>query len=278
MFEGADVATGLMQGIASARIEPGHAPTHQLHLEQAIGQIHGVEVGDLQFTPGGGAHLAGPLHHRVVIEIKTRNGVAAAGFGRLLLQAEHPAIGGKFHHAVTLRIAHRIGEHRGTGNRTGVGARHPAVAGLQLGHQIVAMEEVVAQHQGRRRAGQELGTDQEGLGQAIGAGLHRIGNRHAPAAAIAQEPFKGCLVLGGGDNQHLPNPRQHQGGEGVINHRLIKNRQQLLTHRLGDRMQAGAAASGQDDALAAHGFRRASPPSGIPFQWPAGRSSSPGWP
>ena len=153
MFEGADVAAGLMEGIAGARIEPGHAPAHQLHLEQALGQVHGVEVGDLQFTPGRRAHLAGPLHHRVVIEIKAHNGVAAAGFGRLLLQAEHPAIGGKFHDAVALGIAHRIGEHRGAGNRRGIGARHPPIAGLQLGHQVMAMEEVVAQHQGRRRAG-----------------------------------------------------------------------------------------------------------------------------
>ena len=36
---------------------------------------------------------------------------------------------------------------------------------------------------------------------------------------------------------------------GVIDHRLVVHRQQLFTHRLGDRMQPCSTAPGQDDAL-----------------------------
>ena len=111
----------------------------------------------------------------------------------------------------------------------------------------MAMEEVVAQHQGRRRPSKKIGPNQKGLGQAIGAGLHRIGNRHPPGRSIAQQPLEGGLVHRGGDDQHLPNPRQHQGAEGVINHRLVVHRQQLFAHRLGDRMEPGTATPSQDD-------------------------------
>lgn len=50
--------------------------------------------------------------------------------------------------------------------------------------------------------------------------------------------------------QHLPDPRQHQGAQRVVHHRLVVHRQQLFAHRLGDRMQARAAAARQNDALA----------------------------
>ncbi len=82
---------------------------------------------------------------------------------RLLLDAQHPAGGIELHDAIALRIAHRIGEHGGSGSG--------AIAGLQLGHQVVAVEEVVAQHQGRGPFRQEIRTDQEGLGQTIRTGL-----------------------------------------------------------------------------------------------------------
>ena len=48
MFEGADVAAGIVEGVAGAGVEPGHAPSHQLHAQQTLLQIHLVEIGDFQ--------------------------------------------------------------------------------------------------------------------------------------------------------------------------------------------------------------------------------------
>jgi hypothetical protein len=44
-------------------------------------------------------------------------------------------------------------------------------------------------------------------------------------------------------------PGEHQRGQRVVDHRLVVDRQQLLAHGLGQRMQARARAAGQDDAL-----------------------------
>jgi hypothetical protein len=54
--------------------------------------------------------------------------------------------------------------------------------------------------------------------------------------------------VGRGDNQHLADARQHESAERVVDHWFVVYGQQLLADRLGDRMEATAATSGQDDA------------------------------
>jgi len=66
--------------------------------------------------------------------------------------------------------------------------------------------------------------------------LHRVLDRHAPTAAIAEQALERGLIHRRGDDQHLTDPGQHQGAERVIDHRLVVHRQQLLTQRLGDRV------------------------------------------
>ncbi|KAG1385630.1 hypothetical protein G6F60_014768 [Rhizopus arrhizus] len=46
---------------------------------------------------------------------------------------------------------------------------------------------VVSQHQAARFASHEVAADQIGLRQAIGAGLHRVLDVHAPLRAVAQQ-------------------------------------------------------------------------------------------
>jgi len=52
------------------------------------------------------------------------------------------------------------------------------------------------------------------------------------------------------DNQHIPNAREHQRAERVVNHGLVIHRHELLGDRLRYRLEPGAGASGQDDAFA----------------------------
>ncbi len=58
-------------------------------------------------------------------------------------------------------------------------------AGKQF-DQIMAVKDVVPQDQGTGVVADKVFANDEGLGQSIGAGLHRILNVHAPLAAIAQ--------------------------------------------------------------------------------------------
>ena len=50
MFQRADVAACIVEGVAGASVEPGHATAHQLHSQQPFVQIHLIEIGDLQFA------------------------------------------------------------------------------------------------------------------------------------------------------------------------------------------------------------------------------------
>ena len=53
--------------------------------------------------------------------------------------------------------------------------------------------------------------------------------------------------MGSGDIQVLTNICQHLGGERVVKHRLVVDRQQLLARGLSDWVAPGAAASRKND-------------------------------
>src|SRR3546814_6651384 len=78
--------------------------------------------------------------------------------------------------------------------------------------------------------------------------LNGVMQRHAPLAAVAKQALEAGLVLRGGDDQNLANPRQHQDGKRIIDHRLVVDRHQLLRHRKRQRMKACSRSSGQYDA------------------------------
>ena len=114
----------------------------------------------------------------------------------------------------------------------------------------MAVEEVVAEHQGARAPADEVPPEDEGLRQAVGAGLHAVLQVQAPARAVAQQGLEARRVLRRADDEHVADAGQHQRAERVVDHRLVVDGQQLLAHRQRRRVQAGAGATGQDDAFA----------------------------
>ena len=115
--------------------------------------------------------------------------------------------------------------------------------------QAVAVEDVVAEHEGARLAGDELLADGEGLDQAVGAGLLGIGEVHAVARAVPEQALEVGQVGRRGDDQDVPDARQHEGAERVVDHGLVVDRQQLLGGHERERVQARAGPAGEDDAL-----------------------------
>jgi len=114
---------------------------------------------------------------------------------------------------------------------------------------VVAVEDVVAEDQGDRVVADELASEDEGLGEPLGARLLTVAEFQAELAAVAEEAAEEGEVVGGGDDQDLPDPRQHQGGEGVVDHRLVVDRQELLGDREGHRVEPGAGTAGEDNPL-----------------------------
>ena len=71
----------------------------------------------------------------------------------------------------------------------------------------------------------------------------------AVLAAVPQQGLKTRGVGGGGDDQDVLDARQHEGGQRVVDHGLVVDRQQLLGGHERERIQAGAGPAGEDDAF-----------------------------
>ena len=125
-----------------------------------------------------------------------------------------------------------------------------ALCGIaQLSLEIVTVKNIIAQHQSRRVVADKVAADDEGLRQPIRRRLHRVAQIQPPRAAIAQQLLEARRILRCRDNQDVAYPRQHQGGERIVNHRLVVHRQELLGNRQCHRMQSRTGAARENDAF-----------------------------
>ena len=245
MLQRGDELPRFEQAFVGARVQPGVATAHDFDVELALLEVKAVQVGDFVFAAGGGFEALGQVYDLVVVEVQAGDGVAGFGGLGLFFEAQHFALGIELGDAVAFGVVHMVGEDAGA-----MFALHGVA---QQFVKVVAVEDVVAQHQGGGRVADELLTNHKGLGQAVGAGLHGVLQVQTPFAAVAQQLLKARCVLRGADDQDVANARQHQGAERVVDHGLVVHRQQLLADGQGGRVQARARAAGQDDAFALGG-------------------------
>lgn len=69
-------------------VQPGESAAEDLHVQQAVLQIHFVECGDLELAAGRGLHFVRPLRHAGRIEIQAGHGIVA--LHSLFLSIENP--------------------------------------------------------------------------------------------------------------------------------------------------------------------------------------------
>ena len=65
----------------------------------------------------------------------------------------------------------------------------------QLSAQAGSVEDVVAEHQGHLLGADEVGADDEGLGQPVGRGLLGVADRDAELRAVAEQPLESRCVV-----------------------------------------------------------------------------------
>ena len=181
--------------------------------------------------------------HVTRVEVQTRNGVAGLGLGGLLLDGDGPTLRIELHDAKTLRIVHVVAKHRGT---TNAGVLHGS---FEMAGKPVTVEDIVTEDEGARLAVDELLADGEGLDQAIRRGLLGVGEVHAVARTISEQTLEIGEVRRRGDNQDVPDARQHEGGQWVVDHRLVVHGQQLLRRDERERVKASAGPAGEDNAF-----------------------------
>lgn len=243
VLHGADELRGLVQALHGAGVEPRVAAAQGDDRQRPLLQVHLVECGDLQLAAGRRLNLVRLGCHVARVEVQAGDGVGALGLGWLLLDGDGTALRIELHDAEALGVVHVVAEDRGAA-RLGVldGAR-------QVARQAVAVEDVVAEHQRARLAVNELLADGEGLRQAVGARLLCIGEADAVARAVPEQALEVGQVGRRGDDQDVPDARQHEGGQRVVDHGLVVDRQQLLGGHERERVQARAGPAGEDDAF-----------------------------
>ena len=243
VLHGADELRGLVQALHGAGVQPRVAAAEGHHGQRPLLQVHLVERGDLQLAASGGLDLMGLGGDVARVEVQAGDGVGALGALGLLLDGDGTALPIELHDAEALGVVHVVAEDRGAA-RLGVldGAR-------QVARQAVAVEDVVAEHEGARLAVDEFLADGEGLRQAVGARLLGVGQVNPVARAVPEQALEVGQVGRRGDDQDVPDARQHEGGQRVVDHGLVVDRQQLLGGHERERVQARAGPAGEDDAF-----------------------------
>ena len=243
VLHGADELRRLVQALHGAGVQPRVAAAQGHDGQRPLLQVHLVERGDLELAAGRRLHPMRLGGHVARVEVQAGDGVGALGALGLLLDGDGPPLAVELHDAEALGVVHMVAEDRGAA-RLGVldGAR-------QVAGQAVAVEDVVAQHQGARLSADEVLADGEGLRQAVRRGLLRVGEVHAVARAVPEQALEVGQVGRGGDDQDVPDARQHEGGQRVVDHGLVVDRQQLLGGHERERVQARAGPAGEDDAF-----------------------------
>ena len=87
--------------------------------------------------------------------------------------------------------------------------------------QAVAVEDVVAEHEGRDVRPDVVGADPERLRQPVGLRLHRVADGQAQVGAVAEQPDELLLVVRSRDDEDVADAGQHERRERVVDHRLV---------------------------------------------------------
>src|SRR5207302_10339746 len=240
-LDGLDELRRLEEGFMRARVQPRHAAAHWNHFQLAALEVGAVHVGDLQFAARRRLEPRSDLHDPAVVEVQADDGIPGLGLLRLFLDAQRLAASVEFDDAVALRVGHRIGEDRGAL----VTCRGPLE---QIG-KVVAIEDVVPEYQRNPFIADEVAADQERLRDAFGLRLYCVMQADAPFPAVAEQLLEAGRVLGGRDDQDVPDAGEHQRRQRVVDHGLVVNRQKLLREHLRHRVKPRSCSAGQDDAL-----------------------------
>ena len=228
------------EGVVGAGVEPGEATAEGLDFEFFVAQEPLVDCGNLQFATCGWFDGLGYVHHFVGVEVEADYGIVALGVLRLFLYAEAVAFSVEFGHSIAFGIADPIAEDGGFVVFFGC-----ADGFAEEASESVAVEDVVSKHEAGGVVSDEFLAYDEGLCESVRRGLFGILEVHAIVGAISEEPFEAGEVVWGGDDEYVPDSRQHQCADGVIDHRFVVDGQKLLAYAFGDGIESGAGPSGE---------------------------------
>src|SRR5882757_5158683 len=140
---------------------------------------------------------------------------------------------------ITFGIADMIREDRRT--------RLPSRGRGEHIRQPMAEENIVAKHHCNRIVADERRPKNEALCQAGGLGLFGVADADAPLFAVAEQSLKLTAIHRCCDYKDVTDTREHQNRQRIVDHRLVVDRQELLAHSAGDRIEPRPVASSENN-------------------------------
>ena len=207
------------------RIQPRETPAQGPNLQLSVRKETLVNRRDLQLSARGRLDAFGHFHDLVRIEIEAHDRVVRFRMLRLLLDGKAVSRFVEFCNSITLRIVHPVTEHRSVAILFDRADRLP-----EHSREARSVEDIVAQDKAHRIPADELLTDQECLSQTVRGGLFGILQTDSIIRAVAQQAPEARKVLRRRDQKNIPDARQHQNRQRVIDHRLVVDRKQLFAH------------------------------------------------
>ena len=175
-FDGADVVAGVQQRVERAGVQPRRAAGEHLDRQPALVQVDLVDLGDLVLAARRGFQRPRDLDDVVVIEVQARHRVVRLRGGRFLLDRQRRAVGAELDDTVGRGVGDPVRENRSAAD---------TLESTQAGAQAWSVENVVAQHQCHGVVTDVVGADHKCLRQAVGPGLHRVGDVDAEIPTVA---------------------------------------------------------------------------------------------
>ena len=223
-----------------AGVEPGEAPREALYTETPLSEVVLVDARDFQLPASRGFHTLRYLDDVIGIKVEPHHGKVRPRCLGLFLNREHSPLAVKVHHPVSLRVAHPVAEdHRLTLPLDRPHGR------LQQAGEGGTVEDIIPQHEADILLSDEVTPYKESLSEPLRRRLHGVEEAHPERPPVPQKSLVGGAILRCGDDEDLPDPRQHKGGDRVVDHRLIVDRQQLLGDPSRDRVETGATPAGK---------------------------------
>ena len=112
-----------------------------------------------------------------------------------------------------------------------------------------AVKDIVAERERDAIRADELAANDQGLREAVGAGLRGVLNPQPDLGAVAEQPPEPVLFVRRRDDENVADAGQHQRRQRIVDHRLVVDRHQLLADRPRQRMQPRSGAARENDAL-----------------------------
>src|SRR5690554_1224752 len=218
-----------------ASVQPGKASAQQLYIQIALFQIGPVYAGDFQLATVAGCYLFGDVDHAVVVEVEPGYGVVGFRVFGLFFDGDGAFVFVELDYAEAFRVFYLIAKYCST-----FGALSCL---LQFGGESLTVEDVITQNQTHTVVTDELFADDESLGEAVRTWLDFVAEVDAELFAGAERALEAGLIFRGGDDEDIPDARQHEYRERIVDHGFVVNRQELFGGAECYGVQAGAGSA-----------------------------------